>query len=47
MFSHEFPKREFVYYYYCKWASLEEFDLLLEQLRESSGAEYQSLFQVK
>lgn len=33
MLPKEFPKWESVYYYYRKWASLEEFDLLLERLR--------------
>ena len=33
MLPKEFPKWESVYYYYCQWASLEEFDLLLERLR--------------
>ena len=27
----EFPKWESVYFHYCKWASLDEFDLLLER----------------
>ncbi len=35
MLPKEFPKWESVYYYYRKWASLEEFDLLLERLRVS------------
>ena len=35
MLPKEFPKWESVYYYYRKWASLEEFDLLLERLRGS------------
>lgn len=35
MLPKEFPKWESVYYYYRKWASLEEFDLLLERLRSS------------
>ena len=34
MLPHDFPKWELVYYYYRKWASLEEFDLLLSKLRE-------------
>ena len=29
----DFPKWQLVYYYYCKWASLLDFDLLLENLR--------------
>ena len=33
MLPKEFPKQESVYYYYRKWASLDEFDLLLERLR--------------
>jgi len=33
MLPKEFPKRESVYYYYRKWALLEEFNLLLEHLR--------------
>ncbi len=32
MFPKELPKWESAYYYYRKWASLEEFDLLLEHL---------------
>ena len=35
MLPKKFPKWESVYYYYRKWASLEEFDLLLERLRGS------------
>ena len=35
MLPKKFPKWESVYYYYRKWASLEEFDLLLEHLRGS------------
>ena len=33
MLPKEFPKWELVYYYYRKWASLEEFELLLDKLR--------------
>ncbi len=33
MLPKEFPKWESIYYYYRKWASLDEFDLLLERLR--------------
>ena len=32
IFPKEFHKWKFVYYYYRKWASLNEFDLLLERL---------------
>ncbi|KAA6338051.1 hypothetical protein EZS27_013911 [termite gut metagenome] len=35
MLSSHFPKRQLVYYYYRKWAELEEFDLLLNKLREN------------
>lgn len=34
MLPHDFPKWQLVYYYYRKWASLLDFDLLLERLRE-------------
>lgn len=30
----DFPKWQLVYYYYSKWASAEDFDLLLSKLRE-------------
>lgn len=36
MLPKDFPKWELVYYYYRKWSSLEEFDLLLSNLRESA-----------
>lgn len=32
MLPKEFHKWKFIYYYYRKWVSLEEFDLLLEHL---------------
>lgn len=35
MLPKEYPKWESVYYYYRKWSSLGEFDLLLERLRGS------------
>ena len=35
--SLEFPKWQLVYYYYRKWASLLDFDLLLEKSSEHSG----------
>jgi putative transposase len=35
MLPKEYPKWEFVYYYYRKWSSMEEYDLLLSKLRES------------
>ena len=35
MLPKDFPKWELVYYYYRKWPSLEEFDLLLSNLRET------------
>ena len=35
MLPNDFPKWQLVYYYYRKWADLEEFDLLLSRLRES------------
>jgi putative transposase len=35
MLPAHFPKWQLVYYYYRKWAWLEEFDLLLSKLRES------------
>lgn len=35
MLPKDFPNWELVYYYYRKWASLDEFDLLLERLRGS------------
>ena len=34
MLPNDFPKRQLVYYYYRKWADLDEFDLLLSKLRE-------------
>jgi putative transposase len=35
MLPSHFPKWQLVYYYYRKWAELEEFDLLLSKLREN------------
>ena len=35
MLPNDFPKWQLVYYYYRKWADLEEFDVLLSKLRES------------
>jgi len=35
MLPNDFPKWQLVYYYYRKWANLEEFDLLLSKLRET------------
>lgn len=35
MLPKEYPKWELVYYYFRKWSSFEEFDLLLSRLRES------------
>jgi putative transposase len=35
MLPNDFPKRELVYYYFRKWSTLEEFDLLLGRLRET------------
>ncbi len=34
MLPHDFPKWQLVYYYYRKWAELDEFELLLSKLRE-------------
>ena len=34
MLPNDFPKWELIYYYYSKWASMEDFDLLLSKLRE-------------
>ncbi len=33
--THNFPKWQLVYYYYRKWADLDEFELLLSKLRET------------
>ncbi|KAA6325638.1 hypothetical protein EZS27_025172 [termite gut metagenome] len=35
MLPSHYPKWQLVYYYYRKWAELEEFDLLLGKLREN------------
>ncbi|NDW11268.1 IS5 family transposase [Dysgonomonas sp. 520] len=35
MLPKEYPKWELVYYYFRKWTDMEEFDLLLSNLRES------------
>ena len=34
MLPNDFPKWQLVYYYYCKWANAEDFDLLLSKLRD-------------
>lgn len=34
MLPSNFPKWQLVYYYYCKWSYLEQFDLLLSKLTE-------------
>lgn len=35
MLPNDFPKWQLVYYYYRKWAELDEFELLLSKLRET------------
>ncbi len=35
MLPKEYSKRELVYYYFRKWSDMQEFDLLLSNLRES------------
>lgn len=40
MLPHDFPNWELVYYYYRKWCSLEEFDLLLGHLRSQVRIKY-------
>ena len=39
MLPNNFPKRELVYYYYTKWATAEDFDLLLSKIKRKSQIE--------